>query len=782
MEELFIKLLNMSINAGWLVLAIIALRFIFKKAPKKFRVLLWALVGLRLICPFSFESVMSLIPSAETVPQEIISSNAPAIHSGIPALNTVINPVISEGLAPDAGDSANPMQIIVFVATLIWLAGIAAMLIYALISYIMLRLKTKETVLLTDNVFIGDKIATPFILGVFRPRIYLPSGMAQGDSEYVITHEKYHIKRRDHLWKPLGFLILSVYWFNPILWLAYVLLCKDIELACDEKVIEELGTENKKAYAETLINCSVQRRLISACPVAFGETDVKNRIKSILSYKKPALWIIIISLLISGAVAVCFATDPKTEILGNTFEGELIYTPVAFSSPTVMMYTTTITHSGEIIKWDSEFIHRCGTLRKSDFNEEALYRGIINEDEKENIKIGKIIQAYEAEVSEVYYPERLRVYFTTDENEIYAVTTDKDGKIIFLFRLFETSEKTYQSDLDKAVNQAITENNKGRYYISHPAENGEEKLAVSAHHTLKKEETNNTVTVYGYMRYEEYERLTDGSISKKASSSGAIKLAFRITGNGRYKLISYAQPTREEMFADMQAYEPFFASSISEDYASNELSFECYEKAAALFGGDFGYSEADSENLKFGSDDQYILLGKDVATGSYDEPYEIGDTVRVRHSYVNTSATPEAEKNLMYDYNLTVEEVLSGDEAKALLKENCSNYEEEEYMLREYDLYLAKVKIRYNKESDITHQVPIDAFITTVNELNNLLIIDTRFNISSFSSETVNGENSNWYPVLVPKGENVRLAYVIGSMHEYPGPVATVCFDIDKTA
>ena len=314
MTDLFISLFNMSITASWLVLAVVVLRFLLKKAPKWINAVLWAFVGFRLVCPFSFESIFSLIPSTDTVPHDIIYSQSPTIHSGIPSLNSTVNPIISETFAPDVTNSVNPLQVVLFVTVIVWLIGIFAMLVYSAVSFIRLSRKVREGVVLKDNIWLCDRIDTPFILGLFRPRIFLPSGMAESDMEYVIAHEKAHLRRRDHWWKPLGFILLTVYWFNPVMWLAYILLCRDIELACDEKVIKEMGTDARKPYSEALINCSVSRRTISACPLAFGETGVKDRIKSVLSYKKPTLWIIIVAVISCVVVAVCFLTNPKSDL------------------------------------------------------------------------------------------------------------------------------------------------------------------------------------------------------------------------------------------------------------------------------------------------------------------------------------------------------------------------------------------------------------------------------------------------------------------------------------
>ena len=337
MEAAFIKALNLSISAGWLVLAVILLRLLLKKAPKTVSVILWALVAFRLVCPFSFESVLSLIPSAETVPEEILYSDAPAIQSGIPALNSAVNPVISENFSPGVAESVNPLQIITFAAAAVWLAGAALMLIYAAVSCLKIKKKIREAVLLRDNIWLCDRISTPFIFGLVRPRIYLPPTVRKEDAEYVTAHENAHLQRRDYLIKPFGFLLLAVYWFNPLIWAAYMLMCRDIELACDERVIKNMGAEEKKGYLSALVNCSAPRRTVSACPLAFGETGVKGRIKSALNDKKPALWIILLAAAVCAVTAVCFLSDPLSAdfdiedrswnftIIQSQENGEVIY-------------------------------------------------------------------------------------------------------------------------------------------------------------------------------------------------------------------------------------------------------------------------------------------------------------------------------------------------------------------------------------------------------------------------------------------------------------------------
>lgn len=310
MADLFLRIFNLSITAGYLVLAVVALRLLLKKAPRWSIVLLWGLVAIRLVCPFSIESALSLIPSAETVSPEIMYSPTPSINSGIHAFNSTINPVISETFAPTPSHSVNPMQVLIFVATSVWLVGMGFMLVYTLISYWRLQRRVSTAIRLQDNIYRSENVSSPFILGILRPRIYLSCHLCETERHHVIAHEQAHIRRQDHWWKPLGFLLLAIHWFNPLMWLAYILLCRDIEVACDEKVVKELETHQRADYSESLLKCSVKQTMIAACPLAFGEVGVKERVKNVLKYKKPSIWIIAISIAACIAIAVCFLTVP----------------------------------------------------------------------------------------------------------------------------------------------------------------------------------------------------------------------------------------------------------------------------------------------------------------------------------------------------------------------------------------------------------------------------------------------------------------------------------------
>ena len=321
MSELFLKIVNMSISASWVVIAVLALRFCLKKAPKWVNVLLWGIVAARMVFPFSIESVLSLIPSAETISPTIMMEQTPSVQTGVPALNHVINPVISGSFTPAPGASANPLQIWIPILTGIWLFGVAALFLYSAASYWRLRRKVCEAVILRGNIYQSENVCSPFVLGIIKPKIYLPYHMDSREMDHVIAHEQTHIRRKDHWWKPLGFLLLTIHWFNPLMWLSYILLCRDIELACDEKVIRKMSNEQRADYTQALVACSVDRRLITACPLAFGEIGVKERVKSVMNYKKPAFWIVLASVIVCAVIAVCFLTNPigfQFDVSANT--------------------------------------------------------------------------------------------------------------------------------------------------------------------------------------------------------------------------------------------------------------------------------------------------------------------------------------------------------------------------------------------------------------------------------------------------------------------------------
>lgn len=349
MGGVFSKVLHMSIAASWLILAVIALRLLLRKAPKWIRCILWGIVAIRLICPVSFESTVSLVPNVEDIASAMVrfSGESMAADGG----PTIVSPIeIGGGASMDArsdgigggvpvavrpdgtvpsGHSlaaesrANLPYLWIETGGILWMIGLGSLLGYALIGYLRLRGSVSEAILLRDNIWIGDRVASPFILGMFRPRIYLSSSAEESQMGYMLAHEQAHIRRGDHWWKLLGYLLLAVYWFNPLSWVAYILLSRDMELACDEKVIRGLDEEEKKSYLFALLNCSAQRSMVLACPPAFGEVGVKQRVNAVLDYKKPGFWVVLVSVFLCLIVAVCFlTTSPKTWQIKVTIPAE----------------------------------------------------------------------------------------------------------------------------------------------------------------------------------------------------------------------------------------------------------------------------------------------------------------------------------------------------------------------------------------------------------------------------------------------------------------------------
>ena len=313
MDDVFLKLVNLSISASWLILAVLVLRFVLKKAPKWVMPLLWGVVALRLVCLFSIESALSLIPSAETIPSEIVTETREPVLYEQATLDIVTNPTLPSAAEVPVGVSRQQAQVDFNIYSVLWLAGMAALLVHALVSAGKLKRKLATAILLRDNIYESEFVDSPFVFGVVRPNIYLPMHMDEGTAAYVIAHERAHLARRDHWWKVLGYLVLALHWFNPLVWVAYILFCRDIELACDEKVVKGLDGAARADYSQALLSCAAPKRAVAACPLAFGEGNIKMRVKSALHYKKPAFWVAAAAVLAVVIVAVCFLTNPKSE-------------------------------------------------------------------------------------------------------------------------------------------------------------------------------------------------------------------------------------------------------------------------------------------------------------------------------------------------------------------------------------------------------------------------------------------------------------------------------------
>lgn len=313
MDDVFLKLVNLSISASWLILAVLVLRVVLKKAPKWVMPLLWGVVALRLVCLFSIESALSLIPSAETIPSEIVTETREPVLYEQATLDIVTNPSLPSAAEVPVGVSRQQAQVDFNIYSVLWLAGMAALLVHALVSAGKLKRKLATAILLRDNIYESEFVDSPFVFGVVKPNIYLPMHMDEGTAAHVIAHEHAHLARRDHWWKVLGYLVLALHWFNPLVWGAYILFCRDIELACDEKVVKGLDGAARADYSQALLSCAAPKRAVAACPLAFGEGNIKTRVKSALHYKKPAFWVAAAAVLAVVIVAVCFLTNPKSE-------------------------------------------------------------------------------------------------------------------------------------------------------------------------------------------------------------------------------------------------------------------------------------------------------------------------------------------------------------------------------------------------------------------------------------------------------------------------------------
>lgn len=323
MREIFLEALNTSIAASWVVLAVLITRLLLRRAPRNLVCGLWSLVGLRLVIGRSLEASFSLLPSAQTIPPQSLYDAAPVIDSGVSIIDSAVNPIYTEVFRSMPYSSISPLQVWSAISAALWALGILGMLGWALWSWLRIRRQVRESVSTGDRVYLCDRIDSPFIFGFFLPKIYLPSDLGEDARPHVIAHERAHIARNDHLWKPLGFALLTVNWFNPVMWVAYHFLCRDIEMACDEKVVRGMGVDQKKAYSTALLNCSVSHRMIAACPLAFGEGGVKERVKSVLHYKQPAFWVVLITVLLAAALALGFLTTPVSRSPEIRYNGVL---------------------------------------------------------------------------------------------------------------------------------------------------------------------------------------------------------------------------------------------------------------------------------------------------------------------------------------------------------------------------------------------------------------------------------------------------------------------------
>lgn len=364
MTELFLSFVNRSITAGWMILPVLCLRWCLRNFRSKDLIcILWGLVGLRLALPFSLPTPFSLVPSAQTIPTDIIYASSPAIDTGLSTLNQAVNPMLLASFSPDPAASANPLQILLALAALIWVIGIALFALYALISLLRLRHRLAEAVPVGENVWVCDHIASPFLLGLTHPRIYLPSSLDSQTAASVIAHEHAHLARHDPIWKAVGFVLLALYWFHPLVWVAYVLFCRDMELACDARATRDFSPAERKTYAEALLACSLPHAGRSFCPLAFGEIGVKSRIRVLLQGKKPSHFLVVVTVSIIAILAVCFLTDPVPSDPSESSTSALALTDEVISDVILTHYNA---HSTEDLLCTESHIPLLTTYRQND--------------------------------------------------------------------------------------------------------------------------------------------------------------------------------------------------------------------------------------------------------------------------------------------------------------------------------------------------------------------------------------------------------------------------------
>lgn len=600
MDAVFLKLFNMSVAASWLILAVIGLRLLLRRAPRWLLCALWAIVAVRLICPLSIESSLSLIPSAETLSTTAVRyAQEPAIDSGVRFIDSTLNPIISESFAPAPGASVNPLHIWMSVAGGAWGIGLIGMLGYALVSFLRIRGKLREAIPLRDKIWLCDAVKSPFILGVLRPRIYLSSGTEEEQMKYILVHEQAHLKRGDHWWKPLGYMLLAIYWFNPLVWLAYILLCRDIEMACDEKAIKEMNLQEKKAYSDALVSCSMQRRLVMACPLAFGEVGVKERVTKVLSYKKPAFWVIMASIVVCVVMAVCFLTNPRND----TFDIKIVVPAGGeqtfyYSEEEISPTGKTITLSSGEGLGDTEVV-----LKSMDVMEENTYKPTymtpgmpVKMDVKKGawFKIGVAVSNPTEEDMIVYVRAKGVTVRIADpaaaeveeKDNSYESVGDEDTPAFIDGEGDSPKNQGYES-LDAAITAAILGQNASSYLDSYDFACCDFVTLEEMSATPVVGDKTHTIVLYGWVLYQQY-AIDKVGIKDLAGSHIPVALTFELNENG-YQLKEYWQP-RDGSYYVSDVRSKFPAHIVDDGLDSQKYIIRqiqsCYKQAIEFSGLD----------------------------------------------------------------------------------------------------------------------------------------------------------------------------------------------------
>lgn len=592
---MFINVINASISAVWLILAVTILRLLLRRSPRWIVCLLWGMAGLRLVLPFSVRSIFSLIPSAQTLPPTIIYDDVPQINSGVPFVNNSVNPILSENFIATPQYSANPMQILLGIFEMLWAVGMIVMVLYLLVSYIVLRIRMSTATRLENNIYQSERENSPFVMGIFRPRIFIPYGMEESAQGYVLAHEQAHIRRGDHIVKPLAFLVLTVHWFNPFVWLAYILLCRDIELACDQRVIKELSGADRKAYSRALVSGSAVRRTASACPLAFGEVGVKTRVKSVLSYKKPALWVIIAAVAMCVVTAVCFLTDPveRSEIFGKSYaETELVYQSPYLSSIGKPSREYRFTIDGRIVLAGENGEENLGRLSAIDLTAENF----------DDLFSPPYSSMFDDLWADTLSPDRLRrenrnAWMVTNDSDMILVLHQNSGAVYIAYGynasaggpgrselsrvfLMEEAINTAATDLDTALNKAAMDYNKGGYL---PGQFRCETHTILGTECESVDESTQRVTAYAIVLYQEYS-LVDGVPQNVSGSSCPVAVTFDVSDGGEYTLVEYWEPQDGTLYVG--SLKEKFPAGIpwNTEIGHDNRKAECLRQACEYFG------------------------------------------------------------------------------------------------------------------------------------------------------------------------------------------------------
>ncbi len=602
MANIFVDFLNVSITASYIILAVMLVRLIFKKIPRKFICALWAIAGIRLVLPFSIESAMSLIPSAETIAPVSGFAYGFRVDSGINAIDNRVNDyMMNSEMAQANGITPAFKDAVTSVAAIIWLAGIAAILVYGIISYIRVRKSVSTAVMLDGNVMQCETVKSPFILGVFRPKIYLPFGMDDDTRNNVIAHENAHLKRRDHWIKPLGFLILAVYWFNPLVWIAYVLLCRDIEMACDEKVCSAMDETERKNYATALLECSVNRRRIAACPLAFGEVGLKERVKGVMNYKKPAFWVIVLAVIACIVAAVCFLTNPEKEYDDLGYRLKITLETYEF--------TTSMPAESEVVTYS------VNTGEKG-----KLPNGTKFEITETNLQTGELtIQLSGTPLYENIFDEPVEMAgITVIMNSEGVTLSSKEGTDTIYVKFEFIQNQT----LESAVSDAITEHHSGKYLKGTAAFETHEIVETVSDKVKYKQGEKGTVTAYMYVSYGEYV-LGENGVSTVGGSSTVAALTFSVA-NDVYTLTEYWEASDGRSWGDSikNKMPPTVAAKFI--YGDEPKLHEMNDKKAAEY----------FRNLT--SDTVVLPSTKDIEAYILESSFE-GDNRQVRIEWVSRS-------------------------------------------------------------------------------------------------------------------------------------------------